>query len=63
MRVGRREKVVPNGREFQSTSGGDSGCLTPQEVEVLVDLITTGPLSDEAPVEALILARRYDEIG
>jgi hypothetical protein len=39
---------------------GYDGILTPQEVEMMVDLITTGPLSDDALVEALILARGYD---
>jgi hypothetical protein len=39
---------------------GHDGLLTPQEVEMLVDLITTGPLSDEALVDAVILARGYD---
>jgi hypothetical protein len=36
---------------------GYDGILTPQEVEMLIDLITTGPLSDEALVEALILGQ------
>jgi hypothetical protein len=39
---------------------GHDGILTPQEVEMLVDLITTGPLSDEALVDAVILARDCD---
>jgi hypothetical protein len=39
---------------------GHDGMLTPQEVEMLVDLITTGPLSDEALVEAMLLARSQD---
>jgi hypothetical protein len=36
---------------------GHDGVLTPQELEMLVELITTGPLSDEALVEAVIRAR------
>jgi hypothetical protein len=39
---------------------GHDGILIPQEVEMLGDLITTGPLSDEALVEAVVLARSYD---
>jgi hypothetical protein len=42
---------------------GHDGILTPPEVEMLVDLITTGPLSDEALVEAVMLARSYDAAG
>jgi hypothetical protein len=41
---------------------GQNG-LTWQETEMLVDLITTGPLPDEALVEAVILARSYDAGG
>jgi hypothetical protein len=37
--------------------------LTPQEVEMLVDLVTTGPLSDEALADAVILARGHDAGG
>jgi hypothetical protein len=36
---------------------GFDGVLTPQELELLIELITTGPLSDEALVDAVILAR------
>jgi hypothetical protein len=39
---------------------GYDGILTPQEVELLIDLITTGPLSDEALVDAVMLARSYE---
>jgi hypothetical protein len=38
---------------------GYDGILTPQEVEMLVDLITAGPRSDVSLVDAVILARGY----
>ena len=40
---------------------GDRAPLSPQEVEMLLDLLATGSVPDEVLVDVVILARSYDE--